>query len=137
MAFSVKADRASTTANAEFCIPTSIDMVRIDCRDFTPSSFGMTYPNVNPDVWRRKTEESSLKLPAVPSVCRMEDDDATMLPHINATNTTQTKGVNSEIPLAAFGNRRRIVHPIRTGNKITLSSFIKHYTPLGSYYLHS
>ena len=126
---------ANTTANAEFCIPVSIDMVR-DVRSVNPKTLGTMYPAANPIMCVRRTE-SRIRVGMVmtPSVAaappiHIPELFATTPPQIKLTNTTLAKGVHLETHRHTPGIYSFNVTPKATGTKTTLAVAAHNAFPL-------
>jgi hypothetical protein len=114
-------DRARTTAKAEFCIPVSMDMVRLIFSPNPNPSFGTRYPARNPKQCKPKTAETMSGIKPFEVDTSKEVFSATTPPQINATNTTLQKGVNLDTLSAKLGALALTSIPNKTGNKTTLA----------------
>mmetsp|Transcript_15131 Transcript_15131/g.18409 ORF Transcript_15131/g.18409 Transcript_15131/m.18409 type:complete len:246 (-) Transcript_15131:538-1275(-) len=110
--------RAKTTASAEFCIPVSIEMVRL-VRSENPVFRGIKYPTPNPIVCSKHTAPSSWgrDTPCIPP--RREAFCATTPPQIMATSKTLRKGVKRETNVHNPGALLLRIIPSATGSSTT------------------
>eukprot|EP00526_Cylindrotheca_closterium_P019984 CAMPEP_0113645714 /NCGR_PEP_ID=MMETSP0017_2-20120614/24108_1 /TAXON_ID=2856 /ORGANISM="Cylindrotheca closterium" /LENGTH=138 /DNA_ID=CAMNT_0000557489 /DNA_START=47 /DNA_END=460 /DNA_ORIENTATION=- /assembly_acc=CAM_ASM_000147 len=111
-------DRANTTASAEFCIPVSIDIVRLVTSENFRPNFGTKYPMVNPTQCNINTD------PTINGKRALDDRNIlafcdTTPPQIKATKTTDANGVNLETLDARLGALALTIIPINTGNRMT------------------
>jgi hypothetical protein len=118
---------AKTTANAEFCIPTSIERVRQFCSEYRPNALGMKYPKPKPKECntttalqiRHSRDSDNAPAPAPfdkRSVVRLL---ATTPPQIKLTNKTERKGVNRDTVRDAVGKIWFHAMPNMTGTNTT------------------
>mmetsp|Transcript_21532 Transcript_21532/g.32494 ORF Transcript_21532/g.32494 Transcript_21532/m.32494 type:complete len:224 (+) Transcript_21532:354-1025(+) len=110
---SLKAFEASTTARAEFCIPTSMLTVLDIFSDWPSSNFELTYPRAKPPACRPTTAARS----AAPAWRAAPDAAwaATTDPQMPATASTEASGVNAPIPALSPGAKRFRATPAATG----------------------
>mmetsp|Transcript_18674 Transcript_18674/g.26466 ORF Transcript_18674/g.26466 Transcript_18674/m.26466 type:complete len:110 (-) Transcript_18674:153-482(-) len=91
-------DLARTHANAEFCIPVSIDTVRLVLSSHLKAYRGMMNPAAKPIQCNKNTESNATLRKDSPTVIAMEAAFcATTPPQINETSSTLANGVNLDI----------------------------------------
>ncbi len=111
-------ERANTTAKAEFCIPVSIEIVRLVISEKRRPHFGTMYPTKKPMQWRDTTDNT---------IGRINDDDCknmaafweTTPPQIKLTNKTDANGVKRDTRLARVGAFALTTIPNMTGKRTT------------------
>ena len=111
-------ERANTTANAEFCIPVSIEIVRLVISENRSPKRGTIYPNRNPRQWSDRTEPTINGINDVDCM-NMAEFWETTPPQIKLTKMTEANGVKRDTRLARFGNLALTNIPNMTGNRTT------------------
>ena len=120
---------ASTTANAEFCMPVSIDIVLLVFSE-NLSRLGTEYPAANPMECVNRTDRrtntgngiapANVAPPAAPPNI-MAELFATTPPQIKLTSNTLANGVNRETHRDTFGSFSFTTTPINTGASTTFA----------------
>eukprot|EP00585_Thalassiosira_rotula_P023296 CAMPEP_0196224638 /NCGR_PEP_ID=MMETSP0912-20130531/49188_1 /TAXON_ID=49265 /ORGANISM="Thalassiosira rotula, Strain GSO102" /LENGTH=210 /DNA_ID=CAMNT_0041504031 /DNA_START=136 /DNA_END=766 /DNA_ORIENTATION=- len=117
---------ARTTANAEFCIPVSMEIVRAVRSGNLNTCLGTKYPAAKPSEWVtmtvRRMRAGRDNTPGTTGLpIHMEALFATTPPHIKLTNTTLANGVHLETHLHNLGKYSFSITPPATGAKTTFA----------------
>ena len=112
-------DCAKTTANAEFCIPFSMEIVQLVCSLKWSTLFWTKKPARNPIKCKKTTDPTTLgntSLDVTPSASTFCDTTPLW---VNDTNKIDANGVTHESVLESRGTLAFKIMPRTTGNKTT------------------